>query len=73
MMSHDAFTTAVAAIRGGGSGTNMWYSLHGASKVDGVTGDIALDDDGNTINKPIPVLRLQPDGSMSFVELGRPG
>ncbi|GAB3438904.1 hypothetical protein [Actinophytocola sediminis] len=69
MMSHDALTTTVKAVQGGGA-ANIWLNMHGENKVDGVTGPIELDQHGNTIGKRIPILRLEPDGAKSFVQLG---
>lgn len=69
MMAHDALATAVEAIRDGGE-ANLWLNMHGENQVAGVTGAIELDQDGNTVGKAIPILRLEPDGSKSFVELG---
>jgi hypothetical protein len=72
MMTHDAIVTAVEAIRDGGH-TNIWLNMHGENRVPGVTGPIELDEHGNTIGKRIPILRLEPDGSKSFVTLGVAG
>jgi len=73
MMAHDAVAAAVQAIRDGGeAGGNLWLSMHGPNRLNGVTGPIDLDDFGNTIDKPVPILRIEPDGSRSFVRMSNP-
>jgi len=69
LMSRDAVATAVEAIRRDGVGDTMWLGVHGTGSVDGVTGRIDLDEHGDPIAKPIPILRINPDGSKSFVTL----
>ncbi len=69
MVSHDAVATAVEAIRRDGVGDTMWLGVHGTGAVDGVTGPIDLDEHGDPIAKPIPILRINPDGSKSFEKL----
>jgi ABC-type branched-subunit amino acid transport system substrate-binding protein len=85
MMAHDAVLAAATAIRAS-SGQSQGRivpspqevvqnlaGLHGNSKVAGASGMIDIDGEtGDPINKPMPILELRGDGTVSFVKLGWP-
>ncbi|AEW97075.1 MULTISPECIES: ABC transporter substrate-binding protein [Streptomycetaceae] len=76
---YDAVLTAVTAIRyaaQGPSGPNrvrgqdviqMLPALTGVKAVSGASGLISLDPDGNPVNKAIPIVELNKDGSVHTV------
>lgn len=80
IMGHDALHTAVTAIRTR-EGINdkpeliiqKFKRLHGPQAVPGASGWISLDEHGNPINKAVPILEVNPDGTVVFVQLSSPG
>lgn len=79
IVGHDAIVTAVTAIRQG-SGPNyepdlitQWFKrLHGIDAIPGASGWISLDPLGNPVNKAVPILQVNPDGTLKFLELSSP-
>lgn len=85
MMSHDAVFAAVTAIRGtlpqgtqvpvptAEEVTQNLAGLHGGTTVPGASGTIEIDNvSGNPIDKPMPIVQLRGDGTVSFVRLASP-
>ncbi|MGH3916678.1 MAG: ABC transporter substrate-binding protein, partial [Pseudonocardiaceae bacterium] len=75
IIGYDAITTATTAIRPGGTPndtpdliTQEFNRLHGSRAVAGASGWISLDN-GNPINKAVPILEVRPDGTVMFVQL----
>ncbi|MGH3378109.1 MAG: ATP-binding protein, partial [Actinoallomurus sp.] len=73
LMTHDALLTAAQAARlaAGPQGrtvpsakdvAGLLYNLHSANKVEGASGPIEIDADGNPAAHAIPVVRLAADG-----------
>lgn len=82
VVGHDAVLTATVAIRGlvdqrnpvlpdnpAGALIQQLYRLHDAQAVPGASGRISLDTRGDPQRKPIPIVELQPNGTVNFVEL----
>jgi hypothetical protein len=46
--------------------------LHGPLAVAGASGWISLSDTGDPVNKAVPMLRIQPDGRLTFDQLVAP-
>ncbi|MGH8906627.1 MAG: ABC transporter substrate-binding protein [Egibacteraceae bacterium] len=86
IMGHDAVVTAVRAIRSAVAGgqdlmidaitprdvIQALNGLHGTRAVPGASGWISLDV-GDPVNKAIPILELQPDGTVAFLTLSAAG
>jgi hypothetical protein len=86
MMGYDAMLTASYAIRltdtldpTPGGVIDELSALHGTRVVYGASGPIVLfanyqknGTGSNPVGKPIPILRLEPDGSVRFVQLDWP-
>jgi ABC-type branched-subunit amino acid transport system substrate-binding protein len=82
IVGHDAVLVAVKAIRSTvgqdkattstGEIIQQWNRLHGIEAAPGASGWISLDDNGNPIDKAVPILALAPDGTVSFVKLSAP-
>lgn len=71
MVGHDATLTAVRAIRmaaeqGDRLTTSvvgaMFTQMHGTFRVRGASGFLAFHNNGNPVNKALPILELQPSG-----------
>jgi hypothetical protein len=73
LMPHDALLTAAQAVRlaaGPQGGTvpsprdvaGLLYNLHSANKVEGASGPIEIDGNGNPTPRAMPVIELGPDG-----------
>lgn len=78
IIGYDAITTATIAIRPGGTPNDTpdliiqeFNRLHGPRAVAGASGWISLDN-GNPINKAVPILEARPDGTVIFVQLSSP-
>lgn len=82
IMGHDAVLAAAVAIRGlvdqrnpalpadaAGALVQQLYRLHDAQAVPGASGRISLNNRGDPIAKPIPIVELKPTGTVAFVEL----
>jgi len=82
IMGHDAVLTATVAIRGlvdelnpvlpddaAGAVSQQLQRLYGARAVPGASGPISLNNRGDPSLKPIPIVQLQPNGAVGFVEL----
>ncbi|MGQ0775831.1 MAG: ABC transporter substrate-binding protein [Pseudonocardiales bacterium] len=76
IIGHDAIAVASAAIRtrGGINDTpplviQEFNRMHGPQSVSGASGWISLDQNGNAINKAVPILEVKPDGTVVFVHL----
>lgn len=71
IITYDSVSTAVAAIRNNTVGSvpmptltqvaNSWLRLHGPNKVEGASGWICLDRYGNSYNKAVAVVHLDPN------------
>lgn len=82
MIGYDAMATAVQGIRRatGSAGeapalddvSAQWPHLTGSLRVNGASGWICLDTDGNPRNKAVPIVRLTADGSLRFEEFSWP-
>lgn len=83
LMAHDAVLTAAQATRlaAGPQGgkvpsprdvAGLLYNLHSANKVEGASGPIEIDGDGNPTPRPLPVMRLAPDGTRTFLGAFQP-
>ncbi|HEY4004462.1 MAG TPA: hypothetical protein VGM60_04645 [Pseudonocardia sp.] len=76
---YDSFRVASDAIRAP-AGVNdspahvaQWLKrLHGPLAVAGASGWISLSDTGDPVNKAVPMLRIQPDGRLTFDQLVAP-
>ncbi|MGH8906628.1 MAG: ABC transporter substrate-binding protein [Egibacteraceae bacterium] len=86
IVGHDAVAIAVTAIRSAavqrdlaaapltpGDVSQQWNALHGLNAVPGASGWISLDSVGDPVDKAIPILALQPDGTVAFVALSAAG
>ncbi|MGH3928787.1 MAG: ABC transporter substrate-binding protein [Pseudonocardiaceae bacterium] len=78
ILGHDAIAIAIAAIRAGDVINDdpelviqEFNRLHGPKAVAGASGWISLDN-GEPINKAIPILAVKPDGTVAFVQLTSP-
>lgn len=82
IIGYDAMATAVQGIRratGASSKapslddvTAQWPHLTGSLRVNGASGWICLDTDGNPRNKAVPIVRLAEDGTLRFEEFSWP-
>jgi ABC-type branched-subunit amino acid transport system substrate-binding protein len=79
MLAHDAVWRLGVAIRdAAGDGTavvntgSTLNALVSAGPVAGLTGPLDLDSDGNPQNKPMALVRLEPDGGYTFRQVVRP-
>ncbi|MGH7867377.1 MAG: ABC transporter substrate-binding protein [Candidatus Dormibacteraceae bacterium] len=72
MITHDAVITVISAIRTDGkyagsdpsSVAGIIHTLCGANMIGGASGFIAIGSNGNAIDKAMPVVEIQPDGSL---------
>jgi hypothetical protein len=85
-MGYDALLVAVRTIRPGGglNGAPLTINdsprlvaqelkrIHGIGAVAGASGWISLDNAGNPKNKAMPILKMQPDGTVVFDQLAAP-
>ncbi|HEV2636738.1 MAG TPA: hypothetical protein VGX23_16420 [Actinocrinis sp.] len=83
VMAYDAMLTSIKAIQLTDQPQPPSYAvageitaLHGSNTVYGASGPIAFDADpttdktaSNPVDKPVPILQLEPDGSSQFVQL----
>ncbi|MFB7127273.1 hypothetical protein [Kitasatospora sp. NPDC056273] len=70
IVTYDSVTTAVAGIRNQTTDkvampstddvTEGWRRMHGSNRVNGASGWICLDPQGNAYNKAVPVVELDP-------------
>jgi ABC-type branched-subunit amino acid transport system substrate-binding protein len=79
VMAHDAVLAAVTAIRLAAgpadrevSPSEVVSALHQVGEVAGVGGWISIGPDGDPTDKAIPILQLNPDGTVTFVRLSSP-
>jgi ABC-type branched-subunit amino acid transport system substrate-binding protein len=80
MISHDAAITAIDAIRIDGkyalrdpsSVAGVIHTLCGANMVGGASGFIAIGGNGNAIDKAMPVIEIQSDGSLRVDDMAWP-
>ncbi|MCC9307242.1 ABC transporter substrate-binding protein [Kitasatospora sp. RB6PN24] len=88
IMGHDGVLAAVVAIRAavsastppdqvtGSSVIQMLTALYGPTAIEGASGLISLDNDGNPMNKAIPIVEFKPNGQVVAVDVssstGRP-
>lgn len=86
IVSYDAVLVAISAIRSGvgqhgsapggpdaltpGSVLQQMFRIDRAQPVNGTSGPIAFDDHGKPVGKLIPILQLNPDGTVTFSGLG---
>ncbi|MGQ0775830.1 MAG: ABC transporter substrate-binding protein [Pseudonocardiales bacterium] len=75
IMGYDAITTATTAINPGNDTPELiiqeFNRLHRLAAVAGASGWISLEN-GNPINKAVPILEVKPDGTVVFVQLSSP-
>lgn len=76
IIGYDAITTVAAAIPPGETPTppliiQEFNRLHKLGSVAGASGWISLEN-GNPINKAVPILEVKPDGTVVFVQLSSP-
>jgi ABC-type branched-subunit amino acid transport system substrate-binding protein len=86
IMGYDALLVAVRAIRPGGglNGAPLTINdnplrvaqelrrIHGIGAVAGASGWISLNNSGNPRKKAMPILKMQPDGTVVFNQLAAP-
>ncbi|WP_165485692.1 ABC transporter substrate-binding protein [Protofrankia symbiont of Coriaria ruscifolia] len=79
MMSHDAVLTAAAAARQNTQATTdpstvaaFFLRFRCTNTIPGASGVIAFGPDGNPIDKSMPILQIQPDGSVTQQDLAWP-
>jgi hypothetical protein len=83
LMTHDALLTAAQAVRlaaGPQGGTvpsprdvaGLLYNLHSANKVEGASGPIEIDGNGNPAPRAIPVIKLAADGKRTVLGSFKP-
>lgn len=79
IIGHDAIVTAVTAIRQGSKPNyeprqiTQWFQrLHDIDAIPGASGWISLDPFGKPRNKAVPILQLNPDGTLKFLKLSSP-
>ncbi|MCF3961081.1 ABC transporter substrate-binding protein [Streptomyces fuscigenes] len=82
MMAHDAVLTAEkgAALADRGQGVphgdavaRMFEQMQGNNQVPGAGGFLTFREDGSPVNKAVPILRLDKDGTSAFVEVSAAG
>jgi ABC-type branched-subunit amino acid transport system substrate-binding protein len=82
IVGYDSILVTVRAIRDGVSQTNpdevttgtvqqQLYRVTCTSPVPGASGPIAFDGDGRAVGKPVPVLELVADGTVSLVQVAK--
>jgi hypothetical protein len=79
VLGYDAMLTAVTAVRSP-TGVNdtpqlvgqAFKRLHGLAAVPGASGWLSFAGTGEAIDKAVPLVALQPDGSVTFVRLASP-
>jgi ABC-type branched-subunit amino acid transport system substrate-binding protein len=85
IMGYDALLVATRAIRSGisqqdnapvdpaaitpGALLQQMYRINDAAPVNGASGSIAFDEQGKPLDKPFPILQLNPDGTVTFTRL----
>lgn len=79
IMGYDAIITAVTAIstrEGINTKPNLiiqeFNRMHGRKAVPGASGWISLDERGKPVNKAVPILEVQADGTVKFEKLSSP-
>ncbi|GIG68864.1 ABC transporter substrate-binding protein [Phytomonospora endophytica] len=79
MIAYDAALIAIKAVRLTGETAptlehveQAWGRFGECTVVDGVTGTIALDKSGDALDKYMPLVALQPDGTSTFVKAAWP-
>lgn len=78
-MGHDAVVTTATAIRDT-EGLNpqpklviqAFKSMNGINSIGGSQWLVSLDENGKPINKAVPILEVNPDGTVGFVKLSAP-
>jgi ABC-type branched-subunit amino acid transport system substrate-binding protein len=82
MMAHDAVLTAEKgaqlADRGqaelhGDAVARMFEQMQGNNQVPGASGFLTFGPDGSPVNKAVPILRLDKDGTSAFVKVSAAG
>lgn len=79
IMGHDAIKTIEDVIGTRGETNDrptliiqQFNRMHGEKSVPGASGWISIDDHGDVINKAVPILEVQPGGTVVFVQLSAP-
>jgi ABC-type branched-subunit amino acid transport system substrate-binding protein len=83
IISYDALLVTIRAIRSGvsqlsnasfdpttltpGAVLQQMFRINQAAPVNGASGPIAFDERGKPINKPIPILQLNPDSTVTLI------
>ncbi|MGH3961708.1 MAG: hypothetical protein ACRDRY_00385 [Pseudonocardiaceae bacterium] len=86
IISYDALLVAIRAIRSGisqqsnapfdptaltpGAMLQQMFRINQAAPVHGASGPTAFDEQGKPIDKPIPILQLNPDGTVTVIRSG---
>lgn len=82
IVGYDALLVTIHAIRSGvgqrstpaaltpGAVFQQLYRINQAAPVNGASGPIAFDGQGKPIDKPIPILQLNPNGTVNLTRLG---
>ncbi|TQF06077.1 ABC transporter substrate-binding protein [Kitasatospora acidiphila] len=81
IMGHDALLAAVVAIRAavsastppdqvtGSTVIQMLTALYGPTAIEGASGLISLDNNGNPVNKAIPIVEFKPNGQVVALDV----
>jgi ABC-type branched-subunit amino acid transport system substrate-binding protein len=86
IIGYDALLVATRAIRSGvsqqgnapvdaialtpGAVLQQMFRINRAAPVNGASGPIAFDEQGKPIDKPTPILQLNPDGTVTLIQSG---
>lgn len=86
IIGYDTLLVATRAIRSGvsqqgnapvdaialtpGATLQQMFRINHAAPVNGASGPIAFDEQGKPIDKPIPILQLNPDGTVTLIQSG---
>lgn len=85
IVGYDALLVSIRAIRSGvsqhstragpaaptpGAVFQQLYRINQAAPVNGASGPIAFDEHGKPIDKPVPILQLNPNGTVNLTGLG---
>ncbi|MGH3934361.1 MAG: ABC transporter substrate-binding protein [Pseudonocardiaceae bacterium] len=86
IVGYDALLVATRAIRSGisqqgsapmdpaaltpGAMLQQMLRINRAAPVNGASGPIGFDEQGKPTGKPVPILQLNPDGTVTFIRLG---
>ncbi|MGH3943372.1 MAG: hypothetical protein ACRDTG_33070 [Pseudonocardiaceae bacterium] len=79
IMGYDAIVTAVTAIREKSRPdyktdviSQSFKRLHGVDAIHGASGEISLDQFGRPVNKAVPILQVNSNGTVTFLKLSSP-